>query len=237
MITSIVIRKTLYKIDSGPFKKILHLFDFIGVFVHEASHAIACVFMHVPIKEFHLGWREEITNNVGPHGYIATGLKERTFMKSVVISLAPLLVSTWLFIFSLDSAFNESLPDLLRLICGFLCFSLILGASPSSQDFNNIGFYFNKDIQYSFYQIFLLCLSFITIMIIVIIFDIVFFEPIYLFLIGFGYYFYKYAFLGIKELGRKRYLRLEPRFSMKTHMRPTHNPLKSIQLGFEEAHW
>lgn len=237
MIASIAIRKALYLINLGPFKWVLHVLDFIGVVVHEAGHAIACVLLRVPINEIHVGWRSDTSTSVSPHGHVVSSIKEWTFLKGATICLAPLIVSTWLLILSLDAAFNENLPDLVRVFCGLACVSLILGASPSSHDFSIAGAYFKKDIQYSFYQLVLLTFSIMSIALITSVLGIIFFLPVYLFLAGMGYTFYKYLFSGIGKLARNRHLRLETTFKKRAHVRKTHKPLRPVQLGFEEAHW
>ncbi|MFX1273633.1 MAG: hypothetical protein ACFFBP_13585 [Promethearchaeota archaeon] len=237
MILSIVIRKTLYRIESGPFKKILHVLDFIGVIVHELGHVIACLLIRVPIKEIHFGWRSERSTKVAPHGHVRLSPRKWTFLKSAVVGFAPLIASTWLFILCFNLFFNVNVPDLLSVFYGFMCLSLVLGASPSSTDLGNIVYYFNKDVQYSLYQLFLLSLSVFSIFLFLSIFNIVLFEFLYLFLIGIGYYTFKYGLLGLSKLFRNPYLRVTNKTNMNTYTRRTHRPLEPYKIGIEEAHW
>ena len=161
-IASVVIRNTLYCLESGAFKKILHVLDFGGVIVHEVGHTIACLLMGFPVEEIHFGWRSKYSGRVAPHGYVNPGNKRKTFLQALVIGFAPLFLSTWLFILCLDVAFNALFPDLTRIFCGIACISLVLGAAPSGPDLSYIAKHFNQDTSYSLYQILLLTLSIIT---------------------------------------------------------------------------
>ena len=148
-------------------------------------------------------------------------------------------ISTWLFMLCFTMAFDATLNDFLRVFCGLMCVSLIMGAVPSNVDLYGIIATFQKDVRYSLYQALLVMLSVLTIIVVVIVFQVIIPEFLYFFLIMIGYLAYKYLFLGLSQIKKIRpsHLRLEPKFSMNTYSRRTRRPLRPVELGFEEAHW
>ncbi len=239
MFLSLIISAILHQIHPGPFKMVIHVLEFVGVIVHEFSHALISLLMGVPVKDIEVGWRSDSGSRISPHGHVEIDPYHDNFLKDVMISFAPLFVSTWLFMVCFSMIFDTMLNEFLRVFCGLMSMSLILGAAPSNADLSGIIITFQKDVRYSLYQLFLVMLSIITVIIFVFIFQIMIPEYLYFFLIIGGYLAYKYAFLGLSQLKRIKHsrLRLEPKFSINVYRRRTRRPKKPIELGFEEAQW
>ena len=141
-------------------KAFLHVLAFVGVFVHEASHYAFCVVFSVKTGGFRVKYRSEDKLRVAPHGSVGTPELERnSFLQTFAISVAPLLVSTFLFLFCLDIVFNIETDPWVNVVAIFFCVSLMIGSEPSGQDMRLIGFTFRRDPRYSLYQIALVVAS------------------------------------------------------------------------------
>ncbi len=217
-------------------RTILMAFFFVGVIVHEISHAIASLLVGLKVKQFMVKWRSPRTGEVSPHGAVGPEEK-RSFLQQLVVSLAPLLVSTWLFFVLLDIALQPALPDLINLLAALACVSVLLGASPSHQDFRLIGRYFKEDVSYSLYQLLLISASIAIVVVLSIVYSFNFFNFLYYFLVGIVYYVLKYTIKGVRALLRFRRPKWNHWQDLDILDKKTHKALKAKQIGVKEAHW
>lgn len=142
----------------GPFYPILLRLEFVGVIVHEISHWVMSVAVGTKPESISIKWRNEKNGFRSPHGAVKPK-KLESFLQAVVICIAPLYISTWLIFIFFFIVLSPFYILLLRIIAGFLCISLILGAAPSTQDFRCIGQAFRLDPSHSMYQILLIICS------------------------------------------------------------------------------
>ncbi|MFX0058443.1 MAG: hypothetical protein ACFE8J_09105, partial [Candidatus Heimdallarchaeota archaeon] len=90
-----------------PLSTFLHILAFIGVFIHELSHYVMCVLFGVKTQGFKVRYRSEISRKVAPHGEVGLPeFKKISFMQAVMVAIAPLFISTFLFLFCLDVIFT-----------------------------------------------------------------------------------------------------------------------------------
>ncbi|MFX0073163.1 MAG: hypothetical protein ACFFAO_18955, partial [Candidatus Hermodarchaeota archaeon] len=123
------------------------------------------------------------------------------FLQALLIALAPIYLSFWLFFFLLEQLLYANLDVLVFFIIVFVMVSIILGASPSIADLSNIPKAFHRDPTYSMYQIFLLLLSGVTVWLIMTVYTIyVIHELFYYVFIFVGYYGFKYGLRGLNEM-------------------------------------
>jgi len=241
LIASYITEQILLRYNYGPFSKLIIILRFIGVAIHELSHFLMCLLVGIKPKEIKIKFRSEITNSPDPHGSVKHNNHKQTFLQQALISLAPLIISTWLFFWSLMIALNSSYNPVIRIIASFFCLSLFLGATPSMPDLQNIWRTFKTDINYSLYQIFLVLVSglivwlFLTHYGINLILDLLFYI-----LVGIMYYILKYFLTGINYLAylvtarNKNHLQ---NIQYKSLIKQRFKPKKPYKLGNEEAHW
>lgn len=225
----------------GPISTIFHILAFIGVFVHELSHYVMCVMVGVKPKTFKVKYRSESTGTVAPHGSVNTPEFEKlSFMQSFMISIAPLLISTFLFLFCLDIIFILKTNIWVKLIAGFFAISLLIGSRPSSTDISRISRSYSFNPRYSIYQIFLVLISmgivllFVDFSILSVPFEFLIYI-IFLLSIIICYFILKYTFrLGyIFYSHSRRY----PFSRSNWHLRRRHRALKPSKIGIEEPQW
>jgi len=160
LIFSIGVKAWYRRAHTTGFKAFLHVLAFVGVVVHEASHYAFCVLFSVKTGNFSVKYRSEDKLRVSPHGSVGTPELERnSFLQTFAISVAPLLVSTFLFLFCLDVIFNIETDPWVNVVAIFFCVSLMIGSEPSGQDMRLIGVTFRRDPRYSLYQIALVVAS------------------------------------------------------------------------------
>jgi len=160
LLISIAVRYWYRRTHTPGLKAFLHVLAFVGVFVHEVSHYIFCVLFSVKTGGFRVKYRSEDKLRVAPHGSVGTPELERnSFMQTFAVSVAPLLVSTFLFLFCLDVVFNIEADPWVNIVAIFFCVSFMIGSEPSGQDMRLIGFSFRRDPRYSLYQIALVVAS------------------------------------------------------------------------------
>ena len=195
---SLFARNFLLRKDLGAFNYILLVLSFVGVVVHEISHYIMNLAVGIRPERIEINWRDRETRQRSPHGSVTS--KPRSFLQAVVICLAPLYISTWLFFLSLQFTANTYLHPILRVIAVLFCVSLILGAAPSGQDFNNIPKAFGKDPLNSLYKVFLIILAGVILWIILLYTQVVFILDIFYYLSIIGLYLIlRFSFLGISR--------------------------------------
>lgn len=153
-----------YRYSKGRIRAFLNILGFIGVFIHEVSHALMCIIFRVPIRGFSVKFRSEYSNRVAPHGKITIGEVERiSFLQNVMVSVGPLIISTWIFLFCLDIVIIQGVDAITTVIIGFIMISIMIGANPSSQDISSMFVSYGIDPLYSTYQLFLTALAIIIV--------------------------------------------------------------------------
>jgi len=150
---SVILRWILHSYDLGPFTTLLNILAFIGVFIHECSHYLLCILSGVPARDFTVKYRFRGIPN--PHGHVdvSKGYERITLLQSILISLAPLFLSFYLFLACLELLLYHSLLIFVSLALFFICASLVLGAAPSQADLYQIGKAFKRDRLSSLFQL------------------------------------------------------------------------------------
>ena len=240
LVTSYFIKKILLTHDIGPFKSLINTLRYIGVAVHEISHFIMCLIVGIRPTGIEIKLKDEMTRETAPHGAVFFGSRSYTFLQHALIGLAPTIVSTWLFFWSLEIVFTQRFDPLIRISAGFFCLTLLLGAAPSVPDFSNIGRSFKQSPKYSCYQIFLVVLSGFMVWCILLYYEIIIYDLLYFILVGIGYTVLKYSFKGIKIFLYTIYSkdrRSSSGRNFKKFTQKRFKPSKPYKLGKEEAHW
>jgi len=164
LLVSIGVQNWYRHIHTPGLKAFLHVLAFVGVFVHEVAHYALSVLFGVKTGKIKVKYRSEDKVRVAIHGSVGLPEFERnSFVQTFVISVAPLLVSTLLFLFCLDIIFNIETEAWVDVVAIVFCVSLFIGSEPSGQDMNLIGKTFRKDPSYSLYQIALVVASWLIV--------------------------------------------------------------------------
>jgi hypothetical protein len=233
LLLSIGVQTWYRRAHTRGFKTFLHVLAFIGVFIHEVSHYTFCVLFGVKTGKLQVKYRSEDKIRVAPHGSVSLPEFERnSFVQTFVISLAPLLVSTFLFLFCLDVIFNIETEAWVNVVAIVFCVSLLIGSEPSGQDIKVIGKTFRRDPRYSLFQIALIIASgtivwfFVDLYIISLPFEVLYYIEYFLFVILVYFLlrivvstfvsifktFVKPKYPSVKQLTRKRrFKKLAPR--------------------------
>jgi len=231
LVVGYLVEKALWGRDMGPFVIFVNIMAFVGVFIHEVSHALLSLLTGVPVKSISIRLRRADTGEVSPHGEMnARRPYQRTFLQSLLTSLGPVLLGAWIFYFALEIAFNSLFEPLYRILAGLLALSVLIASTPSPQDFRVTILTFNLDPRHSFYQIILLTGSFLLTWGYVELFNIIPpMEFLYYIIFIIWYFTLKFSLIGIQwginkiriRFGNERYRKHFRRFS-----RRTHKPLK-----------
>ncbi len=203
LLFSILVSYLLFKYIPSPLNKVVRALAIIGIIIHEFCHVFMCLITNAPIKSINLLEKTEKYrgNQLGYSGsVIMDGDKRLTFLQALLIGLAPLILSFWLFFYLWDLLLTVNLELYLFFLIIFVMFSIVLAASPSATDLHCIPSAFQENPKYSLYQIFLLILSIITVWYIIVINQFSFIHEIinYILIMVF-YYVYKYSFTGIRK--------------------------------------
>lgn len=202
LIISMIAQKMIRKDILGPFYPIVLRLVFIGVVVHEISHYIMNLAVGIIPKKIEIKWRSDDKKRRSPHGVVYS--KPRSLLQAFFICLAPLYISTWLAFLSLYIILSSNFNPIIRVISGLICISIILGAAPSAQDFNNIPNTFRNDPTHSLYQIFLVILSSLILWIIIQFTHIFFLLDVFYYFTIIGIYFIlKFIFIDFRKLIHK----------------------------------
>jgi hypothetical protein len=200
-----------------------------------------CLLVGVRPTGFRVKLKSEYSNKTDPHGSITLDIHNITFLQKMLIGLAPLFVSTWLFFLSLEIAFTTQFNPFIRVLAGFFCLTLFLGATPSTVDFRSIYHTFKEDPGYSCYQIALVILSGFLVLVLLAYYRFaLLFDLFYFILTGIGYGILKYSFMGFNRLIRgitAGDCKSSQEINYKKFTRRRFKPTKPRKLGIEEAHW
>ena len=199
-VVSILVSYLFFRIEFKPIKIAVQVVAIVGIIIHEISHVLMCFVTNTKIDSVVLVNKLE-NKNEGPSNKIYGGQvniltnKKLSFLQALVVGLAPLFISFWIFFFLLHELYNPNITDFLAIFYGFLMVSLILGSAPSKGDWSQIASAFTYDIEYTFYQIFLVGISILSVMYVVPTLQIpVIHEIINYIFIFIGYYLLKYTF-------------------------------------------
>jgi len=153
--------RTLYGLAHTPgYKLVFNAIAFVGVFIHEVAHYTMAILLGAKPGKFRVKFRSEIGEGVAPHGSIENPESERnSVLQTFAVAFAPMLVSTFLFMFCLDIIFNIQTELLVKVVAVVFAGSLLIGLEPSGQDVKVVGYSFKNDPRYSVYQISLLIFS------------------------------------------------------------------------------
>ncbi|KKM17731.1 hypothetical protein LCGC14_1672800 [marine sediment metagenome] len=231
----IFISKKAFNKELGYFSPIINILAFIGVAVHEFSHQITCIIVGMPTKGFSVAFRDRF-GRVNPHGHVIPDrLYQSTLMQILLVSLAPLLIGTWLVYFSLMVAFSPLFEPIYRIVAVVFCISVILAITPSTPDIRLIGTVYKNDPEYSLYQIFLVALFFLALWASVDILHWYFpLEYLYYFFLILCYYAFKYIFKGIRLVYSKITIKKE-KYKPKRFRRFARRRFRPRRIRFEEV--
>lgn len=156
-----MLAQVFYRYARTPgYKAAFNIIAFVGVFVHEVAHYTVSIMLGAKPGKLRVKFRSEIWTGVAPHGSIENPEFERnSLLQTFAVSFAPMLVSTFLFMFCLDLIFNIQTELFVKVVAIVFGVSLLIGLEPSGQDIKVIGYSFKNDPRYSAFQIFLLVLS------------------------------------------------------------------------------
>ncbi len=216
LVVSLVLSVLLFRIEFKPLKIAVQVVAVVGVIVHEISHVLMCLVTHTKIDSVVLVKmveNHELSNkkfggqvNLQPDPRIS-------FLQALVVGLAPLFISFWIFFLLLQEFYNPNTTELIAAIYIFIMISLILGSAPSKGDWSQIASAFAYDIEYTLYQLFLVAISVFSVWYIVATLQIsVIHEIINYIFILIGYYVFKYLIKGVNRGANRIY----KKFSLKT---------------------
>lgn len=204
LLISLIMSSFLTSDRAGVLKPIALRICIIGVFFHELAHYLMSLAVGKMPDSFNVKWKKEDNEIKYIHGWIHLE-KPPSFLQTVIISFAPLYVSTWLiFLLWFGVIFNPSFNPIIKTIAVFICISLLLTASPSKGDLQYITYSFKKDPSYSGYQILLICISVLTLWLFLLFTHISFILDFFYYVaIAALYLMLKFTFIGIRKISMK----------------------------------
>ena len=223
---SLLLSVIFFRIEFKPLKIVVQVVAIVGVIVHEISHVLMCLVTHTKIDSFVLlnkVGNEGLSNKIYGGQVNLQPDPRISFLQALVIGLAPLFISFWIFFFLLHEFYNPNTTELLAALYIFLMISLFLGSAPSKGDWSQIASAFTYDIEYTLYQLFLVAISVFSVWYIVATLQIpVIHEIINYIFIFIGYYLLKYSFKGINWGVNGIF---------KKHRLPRHRSIKRLSRG------
>jgi len=208
LLFSIIVSYLMLKYITEPFKKIIVGLMVVGIVIHELFHILMCLITNTPVESVKL--LEKIKTEEGP-GYkeyefngSVTIKKDKgmSFLQAILVGVAPLFFSFWLFVLLLDNVIHPT-NDLTFFTCLFIIISIIFSAAPSSEDLKCIPEAFSENVGYSMYQILLLMLSVLLVWLIIPVLKQPYLHEIIIYLlIGIFYYIWKYGIKVVSFLYR-----------------------------------
>ena len=232
MMFSVIFSYLAFKYTSPPFSNIVQALAMVGIVIHEICHYAMCIITRSPIEKVtlikKLDFKEE--QRLGYYGEVEVQAHRISFLQAVLIGLAPLYLSFWLFFFLLEILLYSQVEPVVLLVCIFIMISISLSAAPSFADFLIIPKTFLSNFNHSMYQILLIALSFLLTFTILIVFDLQSFHEFFVYLIVTGFYFgFKYGFqITVILLYKNRSIakKLSNRTNFRRYSRRRHNPEK-----------
>lgn len=201
---SIALSYILLKFAPNPIDKFFRVVAVVGIVVHELSHALMCILTNTHIRRIKIMKRADPESKFGLKYGGRVDLKDYvklTFLQALLIGLAPVYISFWLFFFLWEQVKNPNLDLVVFFIYLFVMISLVLSAAPSFADIFAIFGAFHFDWRYSLYQIGLLLLSVATVWLVITYYQIqVFHEIITYISIFVGYSGFKAGAMGLKSM-------------------------------------
>ena len=201
LVVSLVWSYIFFRIEFKPLKIGVQVVAIVGVIVHEISHVLMCLVTHTKIDSIVLLKKveNERPSNKTYGGQVNIQPDPRiSFLQALVVGLAPLFISFWIFFFLLHEFYNPNTTEILAALYIFVMVSLFLGSAPSKGDWSQIASAFTYDIEYTLYQLFLVAISVFFVWYIVATLQIpVIHEIVNYIFIFIGYYLLKYSFKGV----------------------------------------
>ena len=209
-IFSVLTSFILLRYSPAPLGMIVRLMAMIGIIIHELCHLLMCLIINSPVDEIKLLERIKVADQNGRNRFEYGGRvmlrenSELTFLQALLIGLAPLMVSFWIFFFLLDLIFTvPEISTIVFFLILILMISIVLAAAPSAVDVLNIPSAFKQNPSYSLYQLGLLLLSILSVWLLSFSLSAIgFHEIIYYVLIGLFYSGFKYGINVIQSLSR-----------------------------------
>ena len=197
LIFSVIFSYLVFKYVGPPFSMIVQVLAMGGVVIHEICHLVMCVITRSPIEKVtligKLGFQEG--QKFGYYGEVQAQAERISFLQAVLIGLAPLYISFWIFFFLLEMLTTVQVHVVVFTISVLVMISISLSAAPSLPDLSVIPKAFLNDTNYSIYQIFLLIMSVLITFTTLSVFNLHGIHGIYVYLIITGFYFgFKYGF-------------------------------------------
>jgi len=232
MMFSVIFSYIAFKYTAPPFSNIVQALAMVGIVIHEICHWVMCIITRSPIEKVtlikKLDFKEE--QRLGYYGEVQVQEHRISFLQAVLIGLAPLYLSFWLFFFLLEILVYSQVDVVVFFICIFVMISISLSAAPSFADFLMIPKAFLNNFNHSIYQVLLIVLSFLFTFTILTVFDLQNFHEFFVYLIVTGFYFgFKYGFrITVNLLYKNRLIAksLSNRNNFKRYSRRRHNPEK-----------
>ena len=203
---SIIFSYLVFKYVGPPFSKIIQGLTMVGVIIHELCHLVMCIITRSPIEHVTLIKKLDYQEGqkFGYYGEVQAQAERISFLQAVLIGLAPLYISFWIFFFLLEMLTTVQVHVVVFTISVLVMISISLSAAPSLPDLSVIPKAFLNDTNYSIYQIFLLVISVLTTITMLTAFNKLGIHGIYVYLIITGFYFgFKYGFLLFNILFNK----------------------------------
>ena len=129
------ITKSVLSRSRGLIRVVFNILFFFGVFVHEFSHLMFCFIFRVPTNGMKFQFWDRKIGMVNPAGSV--GLAEfprMSMMQALMVGIAPLFVSTFLFMGCLDVIFTFETTFEIQVFVIILAISIFFTAAPSRTD-------------------------------------------------------------------------------------------------------
>lgn len=244
-IFSVLLSYFLLEYAPDPLDKIVRALAVGGIVIHELTHVLMCLITNTRIDSVNLLQRnksQDEKSKLNHHGRVVIGdFSQLSFLQAVLIGLAPLYISFWLFFFLWDQIKSTNIDVTLFFIYLFLMVSIALNAAPSLADFGAIPKAFGNDPSYSFYQMFLLFLSAISVWFITTQYQLTqYHEIVTYFFIFLTYFACKYSLRGINSLYHRFFNKNHPRTKLQYRRftrRRRFKTMKPKKIGVKEAQW
>ncbi|KKN56220.1 hypothetical protein LCGC14_0574270 [marine sediment metagenome] len=197
LIFSVIFSYLALKYVGPPFAKIIQGLAMVGIVIHEICHLVMCIITRSPIEKVTLikkvDFKEE--QRFEYYGEVLTHADRISFLQAVLIGLAPLLISFWIFFSLLEMLTTIRVDAVVFTVSVLIMISISLSAAPSLSDLSIIPKAFLNDFNYSMYQIFLLLIALLLTFTTLSTFKLHGIHGLYVYLIITGFYVgFKYGF-------------------------------------------